>query len=387
MSAAPMFNKLLNMTFYRYRLAVLWLTALAACVAPLSQAGGRDLSPTSDHQVVEILVPRVRTSSSTPQAAAVAARQAITLARQTADTRYLGRAQAVLQAWWNKSDAPVELAMLQATIQQARHEFAPAKRILEQAVQRDPLHAQAWLTLATLERVAGQYPAALAACAAVERAGTALYAAACQLETQSLQGQHTQARQGFEALLNRSTDANTQAWLMSLTAENEERAGHSSAALAGYQASLVLASDTYTALAAADLLLRTQRADEALQILAKQPESDAVLLRRAYALKLQNKPSWQTLAAQLRLRLDALDQRGDDPAAHARERALLHLWLDADGVRALQSAKLNLTLQKEPFDWWLALKSAQMVGEGVTMEQLQRDIAATGLRDVRLQKI
>jgi hypothetical protein len=382
-----MFNQLFDMTLYRYSAAVLWFTVLAAFAAPLAQAVGRDLSPTSDHQVIETLAARVRTSASTPQAAAVAARQAITLARQTADTRYLGRAQAVLQAWWNKSDAPVELAVLQATVQQARHEFAPAKRILEQALRRDPLHAQAWLTLATLERVAGQYPAALAACAAVQRAGAALYAAACQLETQSLQGQHTQARQGFEALLNRSTDANTQAWLISLAAENEERAGRGSVALASYQASLVLASDTYTALAAADLLLRTQRADEALQVLTNQPESDAVLLRRAYALKLQNQPAWQTLAAQLRLRLDALDQRGDDPATHARERALLHLWLDADGTRALQSAKLNLTLQKEPFDWWLALKSAQMAGEGATMEQLQRDIAATGLRDVRLQKI
>ncbi len=375
------------MTFYRYRAAGLWLTALAAFVAPLAQAAGRDVSPTSDHQVIETLAPRVRSSANTPDAAAVAARQAIMLARQTADTRYLGRAQAVLQAWWDKSDAPVELAVLQATVQQARHEFAAAKRVLQQAVQRDRLHAQAWLTLATLERVAGQYPAALAACAALERAGAAQYAAACTLETQSLQGQHAQARQGFEAVLARVRDPNTQAWLMSLAAENEERAGHSSAALAGYQASLALASDTYTALAAADLLLRTQRADEALQVLVNQPESDAVLLRRAYALKLQNQPSWQTLAAQLKLRLDALDQRGDDPATHARERALLHLWLDADGARALQAAKLNLTLQKEPFDRWLALKSAQMAGEGTTMEQLQRDIAAAGLRDVRLQKM
>jgi hypothetical protein len=121
--------------------------------------------------------------------------------------------------------------------------------------------------------------------------------------------------------------------------------------------------------------------------LLKQPESDAVLLRRAYALKLQNQPAWQLLATQLKQRLDALDQRGDDAATHARERALLHLWLDADGARALQSAKLNLTLQKEPFDWWLALKSAQMAGEGSIIEQLQREIAATGLRDVRLRKI
>ena len=122
-------------------------------------------------------------------------------------------------------------------------------------------------------------------------------------------------------------------------------------------------------------------------MLLKEPDSDAVLLRRAYAMKLQKNTAWSAVAALVRQRIEALDQRGDDPATHARERALMHLWLDADGPRALQSAKFNLTLQKEPFDWWLALKSAQLAGQGATIDQLQRDIAAIGLRDMRLQRI
>lgn len=359
-------------------------------VAP-AQAAERDLKPSSDAQVIETLAPRVRTSASTPEAAALAARQAISLARQTADVRYLGRAQATLQRWWDQPDAPVELAILQATVQQSRHEFAAAQRVLELALQREPrfapAHAQGWLTLATLERVAGRYPAALAACAGVARAGAALYSAACQLETSSLQGQYDVARQGFATLQRQAKDAGVQAWLFSLAAENEERSGLTAAALAAYQTSVSLAPDTYTALAAADLLLRSERAKEALVMLLKEPDSDAVLLRRAYAMKLQKNTAWSAVAALVRQRIEALDQRGDDPATHARERALMHLWLDADGPRALQSAKLNLTLQKEPFDWWLALKSAQLAGQGATIEQLQRDIAAIGLRDTRLQRI
>ena len=360
---------------------------LALCATGLVGAASRDITPSSDQQIIEKLAPRVRTSASTPEAAALAARQAITLARQTADVRYLGRAQATLQRWWDQPDTPVELAVLQATVHQSRHEFAAAHRVLQLALQREPLHAQGWLTMATLDRVAGRYSAALTACTAVERAGAALYAAACMLETTSLQGQHDAAAKGFDALRMQTKDSATQAWLLSLAAENEERAGRDAAALAAYQSSLALDNkDTYTALGAADLLLRTGRAAQALPLLTTLPDSDAVLLRRAYAAKLLGNTAWQALATQLAQRLEALDQRGDDPAAHARERALMHLWLDADGSRALASAQLNLTLQKEPFDWWLALQSAQLAGDKATTEKLQREMVATGLRDARLAK-
>jgi hypothetical protein len=363
------------------------LIALGALTcADIASAAPRDIVPTNDRQVIETLPPRVRTSAPTPEAAALAARQAITLARASSDVRYLGRAQATLQRWWDKADAPVELAVLQATVQQSRHEFAAAKRVLVSALARDPQHAQGWLTLSTIERVSGSYSAALAACSAVERAGAALYASACALETRSLQGQSDAARSGLSALLSQTTDAGTQAWLWSLAGENEERAGRDAAALKAYQTSLALAPDGYTALAAADLLLRTNRSAAAVQVLAKESDSDAVLLRRAYAAKLQNQPVWQDMAKQLKERVTALDQRGDDPAAHARERALMHLWLDADGPSALRAAELNLTLQKEPFDWWLALHSAQLAAQPAAIDNLRKQINGLGLKDARLEK-
>jgi hypothetical protein len=369
------------------RLAII----LLAATGTLAQAAGRDWQPTSDSQVIETLPPRVRAANTaaapTPQAAALAAKQAITLARQTADVRYLGRAQASLAPWWGRSDAPVALAVLQATVQQSRHEFAAAKTVLTHALQREPQHAQGWLTLATLERVAGSYPAAVAACAHVTRAGATLYGAACQLETVSLQGKHEEALRGLSALQRQAPDASTQAWLGSLLAESEERAGRDGAALAAYRASLALAPDGYTALAAADLLLRTEQPGAALKLLADQPASDAVLLRRAYAIKLLKDPQWQVLANELQARFAALDQRGDDPATHARERALAYLWLEADAAKAWQSAKLNLTLQKEPLDWWLALQSAQRAGQSAELARLRSEVAATGLRDARLSRL
>jgi predicted Zn-dependent protease len=366
--------------FARLFAALLWGTTV------LAYAAGRDLVPTSDAQVIETLTARVRTSASTPEAAAIAARQAISLARQTADTRYLGRAQAILARWWDQPDAPTELAVLQATVLQSRHAFDAARSVLNQALQRDSNHAQGWLTLATLERVAGNYPAAMTACSQVARAGAALYATACQLETLSLRGRYDEARRGLEALRLQTPDAATQGWLLSLQAESEERAGRDALALSGYQASLALAPDGYTALAAADLLLRMGRADEAQKILTGQPNSDTVLLRRAHAAKMLNNPNWQSMAKELKDRFAALDNRGDNPATHARELALNHLWLEADGTRALQAAKLNLTLQKEPFDWWLAMASAELAGQPSELEHLRQQLVATGLRDARLAR-
>ena len=369
----------------RLRQLPLLLLLLLGAVA-MAQAAGRDLTPTTDNQVIETLPARVRSTTliSSPETAAVTARQAIMLARQTADTRYLGRAQATLAPWWDKKDAPVELAVLQATVLQSRHEFDAARVVLRHVLEREPGHAQGWLTLATLERLSGNYPAALLACDQVARAGADLYAQACKFETVSLQGGQDQARRGLQDLQRQTTDASVQAWLLSLQAENDERAGRDRLALTGYQASLALAQDGYTALAAADLLLRTQRPREAKALLTGQPNSDAVLIRRAQAAKLLQDPAWQAMAKEVRERFAALALRGDTPATHAREQALAYLWLEADGTRALQAARLNLTLQKEPFDWWLAMASANLAGQNAELQDLRTQVAAIGLSDARL---
>lgn len=367
--------------------------ALAGAVAMAAHGAGRDLMPAGDAQVVQTLGPRTpvfvpvpvaATSQAAVQAAQRAAQIAITQARETADPRYLGRAQGVLAPWWDKPDAPPALAVLQATVQQGRHEFAAARATLEAVLKRDPSQAQGWLTLATLERVAGRYAQALVACRQVASAGAALHAAACELETTSLQGRHDEARRGLQALALRVPDPSMRAWLLSLLAESEERAGRDAPALAAYQASLALAPDGYTVLAEADLLLRTGKAVAALKRLEGQPASDAVLLRRARALKAMNAPRWQALATELRERFAALDARGDDPATHARERAMAALWLEGDGAAALAAAQLNLTLQKEPLDWWLALRSAEQAQQPAELARLKDALAATGLRDARL---
>ena len=355
--------------------------------------------PLSDTEIVEQLPERIRrvqpaspasaasaANVTNPAAAALEARQAIALSRRLADPRYLGRAEATLARWWNRPDAPAEIAILQATIEQSRHEFDRARATLKAALARDPSQAQGWLTLATLARLSADYAAADAACKRVEQAGALLYAQACLLETQSLRGDFAVVNPAFAVLTEQSTEPSVKAWLLSLQAESLERAGNRSAASAAYRRSLQLDADGNTALAYADFLLRQRQPAEATQVLANQPESDAVLIRRAYALKLQNDPRWNTLRDTLVSRFAELDARGEDSRLHARERGLAALWLDGTPLSAWKFAQDNLVLQKEPLDWFLAFAAAEAASLPAEVRLLSSALQRTGLRDVRLAR-
>ena len=347
----------------------------------------QDLTPGLDAEVVERLPERVSAAPATPQAAATTAQRWITLSRETADPRYLGRAQAALARWWGQADAPADLLVLQATVEQGRHEFSAARATLERALQTNPAQVQGWLTLATLERVAARYEAAEAACRNVARHGAALYATACLLETRSLQGQHDAARNGFTALRQQvAGDAAQRAWIGSLLAESEERAGRDDAADAAYRRSLADAPDGYTALAYADQLLRRNRASAALEVLRHQPDSDSVLLRRAQALRLTGDAAWQPLARDLEARFAAIAARGEGLDAHARERALLALWLQGQPAAAWKAARTNLSLQKEPLDWWLALQTSEQSGDAAAHQAVRQALQQAGLQDLRLAR-
>ena len=365
----------------------LWLACVLLCSAAHAAT---ELHPSRGDEVIERLptITRVRPAAvvsaiADPVAATAQARAHIATARQTGDTRYWGRAQAVLAPWWDKADAPVDLAILQATVQQGRHDFKSSRAVLQSALRRAPGHAQGWLNLAALERLSGHYAEALRACDAVARAGQNLYALACQLETQSLQGQTAAARKGFTQLLAGTQDPAQISWLQSLLAESEERAGAEAAALTAYQRSLQAEPDLYTSIALSDLLLRTGKTAQALAVLQALPQTDAVLLRQATALRRLNNPEWKILRATLREWNAELARRGDDLTLHGREQALVALWLDDDAPGALQIARRNLDLQREPIDWWVALQSARQAKDAAAVQQLQKDMQQVGIVDAR----
>ena len=319
-----------------------------------------------------------------PLRAADIARQAITLARSTGDNRYWGRAQSVLAPWWDHPNAPVDLAVLQATVQQGRHEFAASRKVLVAALTRQPGHAQGWLNLAALERLSSNYGQSLAACQEVARAGQAFYSQACVLETQSLLGQHSLAQRTLEQQAAQASSTEQQSWLLSLLAESLERAGQDSRASTAYQRSLSAQPDLYTAIAFSDLLLRTGMPSAALNALKNYPDTDAVVLRRAISLRATGDERWQQLYGSLQQRVLDLKRRGDDITLHGRELALSALWLEDDPKRALVLARQNLLLQREPVDWLVAVMAAQKANDPQALADLVAQVGSTGLKDQRL---
>lgn len=350
--------------------------------------------PGPDSQVVDVL-PQVTTSRPAqrttslqappePALAARLTRDAIDTARRTGDARYWGRAQTALGSWWDNAKAPPDLMVLQATVLQGQHVFAAAQARLRQALAIDPRNAQAWLTLATLLKLEGRYADALTACSSVTTSGAALYGQVCHTEIRSLQGASTAAE--WRALLAQAPDAATSAWLLSLWGEHLERQGQPKGAMLRYQQSQALQPDLYTALVEADLHLREGQAQHALDALAPSPDTDAVLIRRAYAQRLLKQPAWKMLLTTLRDRQQELVRRGDTLNAHAREYGLMALWLQDDPAQAQQWAQRNLTLQKEPVDWWLAFASARAADDRSRFEQWRKQRDAIGLKDARLPK-
>lgn len=369
------------------------IAILGASLSNLAFAQVKELRITNDNAIIEKLGARVpKPANATNTADLVpAVRQAIALARQTADPRYLGQAQAMISTLWSNPAASYDIATLQATIEQSRHEFSQARATLQSALAKPAAsHAQAWLTLATIERVQGNYKQAEAACKNIKPTEAQLYAQACVLETQSLQGQWKPAREGFNALLRQQNQPSQQAWLLSLLAENEERAGHSAAALKHYALSLSLDNDGYTAVAYADALLRQNQPAQAIAALQNQPASDAILIRRAHAYKLLKDPQYQRLADELNARFAAAEQRENSQRdggklGHAREQALHALYVQGQAQAALAFAQSNLKLQREPIDWLIAIESAVQLGQAAEKAKLIAAAAQTGLKDERLK--
>lgn len=363
---------------------------------PLSAMAASPIRPVSDGEVIEVLpaitrsrlaAPVAGRAPTDPREALATSRQAITVARQTGDNRYWGRAQAALAPWWDRADAPVELAVLQATVQQGRHEFEASRKVLVAALSRQTGHAQGWLNLAALERLSARYNESLAACREVARTGQGLYAQACELETRSMQGQHELAIRGFAQLLTQVSDADQQSWLLSLQAEARERAGQDAAAQAAYEKSLARQPDLYTSIALSDLLLRTGSNTKALAVLAPLPQTDAVVLRHGIAWRRLGDNRWREALVIFQERVAELKRRGDDPGLHSRELAMSALWLEDDAPGALALARKNLTLQREPVDWWLALQCALAAGDKNAVAELSNQWTQTGLKDARLETV
>jgi hypothetical protein len=309
--------------------------------------------------------------------------------RVTSDPRPLGQAEALLSPWWSQQQPPVPVLLLRATIRQRSHAFALARADLLQAVDREPDNAQAWLMLASIEQVSGNFPATADACAHLNGIAARAVHVACVAALEGVSGQAAKAYSrvaGALADTSSRTETELRDWMLTLQAELAERLGHAEDAERLYRLSLAAnPHDTYTIAAYADFLLDAARPQDVVPLIAADTSVDALLLRRAQAAQRSGRPDASAIIEDLGARFAALRARGD--LVHQREEARYRLELAADPRAALRLAVANWQSQKEPLDARILLECAVAAGRPDAAVSVARWIRTTGLEGPKLAEL
>jgi Tfp pilus assembly protein PilF len=364
------------------------MLAAAAPAAPYLPANGQQIVETLPRrgdpaqQELRRLRSQLNATPADVTLATTLARRYIALGRSETDPRYLGYAQAALAPWWLLAAPPPEVRLLRATLLQSTHHFDAALSDLEGVLAIQPHNAQAWLTRATVQTVRGDYSGATASCARLSRLSDQLVTITCIANVGAVTGRALRSEQLLELTLQRSAGApaEQQVWALTLLAEMAARRADAGVAEARFRQALALApKDSYLLGAWSDFLLDQGRAAEVIDLLQGQTRIDALLLRRALALQ-QLPGTEQALAAdvaELAARFNAAMQRGD--TVHQREQARFELHLHRKPRAALDLARQNWAVQKEPADARIYLEAAAQAHDSAAAKPV-RDWLAQQLK-------
>jgi Tfp pilus assembly protein PilF len=302
--------------------------------------------------------------------------------RQIGDAHYAGYAEAVVARWLARSEPPASALLTEATILQYRHQFPEAREFLRRTLRRDPADAQAWLTQATLDMVQGDYAQAGKDCVKVTATAGFDWGLACSGNLRLYTGGARQSLALLEQARATSAGASPSylAWTAGLMAEAAERLGDWPQAESHYREALnALPQDNFLLVAYADFLLDRGRPREVLALLADHTQSDTAFLRIALAkstLQSEDAPRYTWIMA---ARFAALALRGSD--YFGREQARFALELQHDPVAALDIARRNWQVQREPWDTRLLLAAALAAGQPQAAREALDFLQAAKLED------
>jgi tetratricopeptide (TPR) repeat protein len=374
----------------RGRLLIIFAAALlGGAYLPRAQAG--PYVPSSDGAVLAELpagtrhadVSARRVAQGRVDVAIPLAQFYIQQSRLSGDLRYLGYAEAVLAPWAKQSSPTPDVLVLQATLQQSRHEFAASLATLDRALAVRPKDPQALLIRATVLRVLGRYSEAGAACEQFSALVDPRLGALC---IQSLRGLNGHLESGYSALMQVSPQGwlnSEKSWLYSELGEMAVRLGRDADAERWFEQDLKLApTDVYVRAAYADLLLRQSRPGDVLILLQGQESFEPLLLRIAIAQRRLRDPQQTQSMARLQAAFAAEEQRGE--AVHRREQARFLLEVEDEPKLSLAAALENWKVQREPDDVLVLVNAARAAGMPAAAEPALEFVRTEGLRDVRV---
>lgn len=278
-------------------------------------------------------------------------------ARGTGDARYLGRAAAVITPWMSRR--PVPVLLVHATILQSKHYFADARAELMEILRREHENVQAWLTLATVAQVQGDFTTARQSCRYLLSASQFLVPLVCLSSLNAVTGRAASATRVLTALWPQmqAQPAAVQAWMQGIMADAAKYAGDAPAADQHYRTALQLApGDNFLLADYGDFLLDEKRPQAALDLVKDYTASDTSFLRQVFAEMALHSPRANADAQAMALRFAAIDRRGS--RTYRREEAEFALYSQHDPQRALQLATRNWTVQRAPEDMRVLLAAA-----------------------------
>jgi tetratricopeptide (TPR) repeat protein len=303
--------------------------------------------------------------------------------RLSGDLRYLGYADAVLTPWAKQSPPVPDVLVLQATLQQSRHEFSASLATLDRVLTARPNDPQAQLIRATVLRVLGRYAEAGAACEQFAGLVEPRLGALC---IQSLRGLNGHLESAYASLMQVSSQGwlnSEKSWLYSELGEMAVRLGLDADAQRWYQRDLDLVpTDFYVRAAYADLLLRRGRPGEALSLLQGHESFEPLLLRIAIAQRQLHDPRLVESSSRLRAAFAAETQRGE--AVHRREQARFLLEVEDQPKLSLAAAIENWAVQREPDDVLVLVNAARAAGSPAAAGPALNFVRSQGLRDARV---
>ena len=378
------------------------LTRYLFCAVLMQTANATPYIPNTPEQVLEKLPATANSSvkqfkklrlqlASDPnnvQLASQLTRLYIEQSRKQGDPRYLGYAQAALQPWWKLTQPPVDILILRATLLQSTHQFDKSLADLNLVLKLDHNNGQAWLTRATILQVQGEYVKALQSCEQLYSLAPALITLNCISNVNNLSGQAAKSyqdlKQGLEQADNPSPSI--QIWVLTLLAEMAERLGDAAAAEKHFQHAIRLGDpDSYLLGDYSDFLLDRHRPQKVVSLLMTKTKIDPLLLRYAEALTATNSPEGKIQIEAIRQRFDAAMMRGD--TVHQREQSRFELRLMHNPKRALEIAKLNWEIQKEPADARVYLEAALALNDKNATLPLIGWIQSHHLEDAALNEL
>lgn len=323
------------------------------------------------------------------------AKQYMELSRQDFDPRYLSYIETALKPWWDSKDPIKEVLMTRAYVNQAMHNFDAAIIDLNKVLAKDLRNANALMMRASILTLKGEYKDAKEDCLSASKLIAPITELTCLASIDSLNGNANGAfnnlKRNYNKLAKREAaslqELSQRLWALTILADIANRLAKFDEAESYYQKAIKLKPEyAYLYMAYADQLIEQGRYQAVLNLLKDRVDgNDNFLLRLAIAEKRLNKASYLAHTKKLKENFDLARVFGND--YHQREEAMIALYLSDEPAKALEHAKENWRLQREPIDARILLEAALQLKDLKTAKSVQAYLKEKKLEDYKLKRL